>query len=492
MPCLPHRSTLAAGLLATSHALAQAAPMPPARTPAEAAPRPTDARPTDARSAVALPSVAPLVAKVRGAVVNVEVVARAPTAPGLPPGAEEDPRGPFGNPFGMPQQPPQERLRRGQGSGFVIDPVGWIVTNNHVVEGATAIRVKLEDGRAFDAEVKGRDPLTDVALLKLKGNVSGLPSVPLGNSDATQVGDWVVAIGNPFGLTSSVSVGILSARARDIGAGPYDDFLQTDASINPGNSGGPLFNLSGQVIGMNTAIVGGGSGIGFSVPSNLINALLPQLRTAGLVTRGYLGASLQDLTPALARAMGVEGKEGAIVAQVVEGTPAAQAGLRVEDIVTTLNGKPVESSATLSRQVALLKPGTEVTLGLLRGGKPLQLRVKLGTRPDIEGVGLRSEAGAQDTRKRFGLALSDVPPQLAQQAQLPPQGALITDVRPGSPAANAELMQGMVVVAVGSTKVQNARELAAALQRAKSGESLLLRVRVPNSDVTFLRALVVP
>jgi len=386
MSLRPHRPALAAGLLAASLALSQSASVPPARTAAEAAPQPTDAR-----SAVALPSVAPLVAKVRGAVVNVEVVSRAPTAQGLPPGMEDDPRGPFADPFGGPA--PEERLRRGQGSGFVIDPAGWIVTNNHVVEGATAIRVRLEDGRAFDGEVKGRDPLTDVAVLRLKGNVQGLPSVQLGNSDAMQVGDWVVAIGNPFGLTSSVSVGILSARARDIGAGPYDDFLQTDASINPGNSGGPLFNLSGQVIGMNTAIVGGGTGIGFSVPSNLINALLPQLRTAGLVTRGYLGASLQDLTPALAQAMGVEGRQGAIVAQVVEGAPAASAGLRAEDIVTTLNGKPVESSATLSRQVALLKPGTEVTLGLLRGGKPLQLRVRLGTRPDLEGVGLRPAPG---------------------------------------------------------------------------------------------------
>ncbi|HET9451945.1 MAG TPA: Do family serine endopeptidase [Aggregicoccus sp.] len=482
----PRPPVLATGLLAAALALAQTGPMPPARTPEEAA------RPTDARSTVALPSVAPLVASVRRAVVNVEVVARAPGAPGLPPGMEEDPRGPFGSPFGPPQAPPQERLRRGQGSGFLIDPTGWLVTNHHVVEGATAIRVKLEDGRAFDAEVKGRDPLTDVALLKLKGSVSGLPSVPLGNSDAVQVGDWVVAIGNPFGLASSVSVGILSARARDIGAGPYDDFLQTDASINPGNSGGPLFNLRGEVIGMNTAIVGGGSGIGFSVPSNLIQALLPQLRKEGLVTRGYLGASLQDLTPPLARALGVPGKEGAIVAQVVPGSPAAKAGLRVEDIITALDGQPVKSGSALSRRVALLRPGSDVRLDLLRGGKPVQLRVKLGTRPDLEGLGLRSETGAQDTRQRFGLALSDVPPQLAQQAQLPAQGALITDVRPGSPAANAELQPGMVVVALGSTKVQSARELAAALERAKPGQSLLLRVRVPNSEVTFLRALVVP
>src|SRR6266851_4923163 len=237
----------------------------------------------------------------------------------------------------------------GAGSGFIIHPNGTLLTNNHVVEGADAIRVHLEDGRAFDAEVLGRDPLTDIAVVKLKGKLEKLPVATLGDSDAIKVGDWVVAIGNPFGLASSVSAGIISARARQIGAGPFDDFLQTDAAINPGNSGGPLFNMKGEVIGINTAIVGGGSGIGFAVPSNMAKLLLPQLEKGQKIRRGWLGVTVQDLTPELAKSLNVPVSRGAVVSDVNPDTPAAKAGLKPEDVVVAVDGNPVDSNRALTR-----------------------------------------------------------------------------------------------------------------------------------------------
>src|SRR5262249_53642510 len=282
-------------------------------------------------------------------------------------------------------------IRQGAGSGFIIHPNGTVLTNNHVVEGADAIRVRLEDGRSFDANVLGRDPLTDVAVVKLKGKVENLPVVPLGDSDSMKVGDWVLAIGNPFGLASSVSAGIISARARQIGAGPYDDFLQTDAAINPGNSGGPLFNLKGEVIGINTAIVGGGTGIGFAVPSNIAKALLPQLEKEGAVSRGYIGVHIQDLNPDLAKGLSVPVKEGAVISDVVDDGPGKAAGLQRDDVVTAIDGQKVSSGGALSRAVGLKRPGTTSTLNVYRGTKQMELKVHLATRPDLAKVNPASE-----------------------------------------------------------------------------------------------------
>jgi len=301
----PCSRLIARGVLLSSMFLVACGQTPGTPPPPSAAPTPSAAQ-----AAVSVPSpevtpltpgsLAPLVESVKGAVVNVEVQARARAARtriALPPGWSEH--------FGLPEAPQGGApLQQGLGSGFLIDAQGLLLTNNHVVDNAERVRVKLEDGRAFDAEVLGRDPLTDVALLRLKDAPADLPHVSLGDSDAVRVGDFVLAIGNPFGLSSSVSSGILSARARDIHAGPYDDFLQTDAAINPGNSGGPLFNVKGEVIGMNTAILREATGIGFAVPSNLIHSLLPQLKE-GTVSRGWLGLSIQDLTPDLARALGL-------------------------------------------------------------------------------------------------------------------------------------------------------------------------------------------
>ncbi|HZH03913.1 MAG TPA: trypsin-like peptidase domain-containing protein [Myxococcaceae bacterium] len=446
------------------------------------------------RESEALPSLAPLVDSVKAAVVNVDVQTRGGG------GGEQGAPGSefwdqfFGNRQGGRGAPPQERLRKGLGSGFIIDPKGLVLTNNHVVEGAVNIRVKLNDGRTFDADVLGRDPPTDVALIRLKGKIENLPSVKLGDSNNTRVGDWVLAIGNPFGLASSVSLGIVSAKAREINVGPYDDFIQTDAAINPGNSGGPLFNMKGDVIGINTAIVGGASGIGFTVPSNLAKALLPQLEKGGAVTRGWLGVGIQDLTPDLAKALGVPVSEGALVGSVNDGSPAKKAGVQPDDVITAIDGQKVTSGGTLTRTVALKKPGSTSTLTVYRAGKPRDVKIQLGTRPDIDQVAQRGSTPKEDegSRLRIGVVLSDVDPRLAEANGLPKQGALITDVVPGSPAERADLQPSMVVVEADRKPVRSADELLRVLKGAKAGSTLLLRVQVPGSNSRLLRALNVP
>jgi len=438
----------------------------------------------------ALSGVADLVDSVKAAVVNVEVVSRFQGPQGQGFEGNELLERFFG--FGPGQvQPPRELLKQGVGSGIVVTREGLILTNNHVVEGATVIRVTFEDGRSFDAKVLGRDPLTDVALLRIEGGVKDLPIAKLGDSDAMRVGDPVVAIGNPFGLTSSVSSGIVSAKARVIGAGPYDDFLQTDAAINPGNSGGALFNMSGEVIGMNTAIVGGGTGIGFAVPSNLIKSLLPQLEKTGSVTRGWLGIGVQDLSEPLARGLGVPVQRGALVSGVNEGSPAKAAGLKADDVIVAVDGEPIESAGALTRKVALKAPGSVSSLTVLRGDEKLTVPVKLGTRPADEGVAGSGRGGAQERRReKWGLSLRDVPPALAQREGLP-AGVQVTAVEPGGPADRAGLQAGMVIVEAGGQPVRSAAQLDKVLRGAKAGEVLLLRVELQNGG-RVLRALTVP
>jgi serine protease Do len=436
----------------------------------------------------ALPSLAPLVESVKAAVVNVDVQSRV-KAPAFSDGSDLFERffG-FQNPRNRRQAP---QIRQGAGSGFIIHPNGTLLTNNHVVEGADAIRVRFEDGRAFDAEVLGRDPLTDIAVVKLKGKLDKLPVATLGDSDAIKVGDWVLAIGNPFGLASSVSAGIISARARQIGAGPYDDFLQTDAAINPGNSGGPLFNMKGEVIGINTAIVGGGSGIGFAVPSNIAKVLLPQLEKGQKIRRGWLGVTVQDLTPELAKSLTVPIDHGAVVSDVNPDTPAQKAGLKPDDVVVALDGNPVDSSRALTRTVGFKPPGTDVDLTLYRGGKKQDLKLKLGERPPEDelgtGFGQGEEGGAPSQNDKLGLAYED-----AQQMQGIPskKGAVITSVEPGSPADHADLRPGMVVIEAGGKPVNNARDLSRILRDAKSRSTVLLRIEIPNGRI--LRALPIP
>ncbi|ATB37096.1 peptidase S1 [Cystobacter fuscus] len=479
--------------------LEPALPPPPAvsqaPTPAPNAPRPVQ---QGAQPAAPLPqeeqatggsgqwvSVADLVEAVKGAVVNVDVQVRAPGG-----GAHGDLLERF---FGMPGVPedggpmPRERIQQGEGSGFLIDPNGLVLTNNHVVDNAFSIRVRLDDGREYEAKVLGRDPLTDLALIKLQGNVKDLPFVRLGDSDKVRVGDPVVAIGNPFGLTSSVSSGILSARARDIQAGPYDNFLQTDAAINPGNSGGPLFNARGEVIGINTAIVGGGAGIGFAVPSNMAQMLLPQLQK-GKIRRGWLGVSVQDLTHELAQALKVPQDKGAIVTDVQENTPSSRAGLQQDDVITAVNGEPVESAHALTRDIGFRPPEETVKLTVYRVGQPREVRVKLAERPDLEGSTTEPPGDErEESGRKLGLRLQDVDPRLVPGAT---RGALVIEVEPGSPAERAGLQPGMVIVEAGGRPVNTPREFAQVVRGQSPGSVLLLRIQLGESRL--LRALTIP
>ena len=466
------------------------APAPDAPQPKQSGPLPAKPLPEEEKATGGsgqLTSVADLVDAVKGSVVNLDVQARAPVA-------QKGTGDLFERFFGMPGgsggsgMEPRERVQQGEGSGFIIDPKGLILTNNHVVDNAFTIRVRLNDGREYGAKVLGRDPLTDLALLQVLGDVKELPFTRLGNSDEVRVGDPVVAIGNPFGLTSSVSSGILSARARDIQAGPYDNFLQTDAAINPGNSGGPLFNARGEVIGINTAIVGGGTGIGFAVPSNTAQKLLPQLQQ-GKIRRGWLGVSVQDLTPDLARALKVAEGKGAIVTGVQKDTPSARAGLEQDDIITAVNGEPVESSHALTRDIGFRSPDETVKLTVQRAGKAREVKVKLAERPDLEGLTPEPAAAAREepTGRRLGLRMQDVDPRLVPGAT---SGALIIEVDPGSPADRAGLQPGMVVVEAAGKPVSSPRDFAQAVENQKPGEVLLLRIQVGESRL--LRALPMP
>ncbi len=458
--------------------------------------------PPAVREVTALPSLAPLVDAVKAAVVNVEVRARV-AGPRFSVGED------FGDEFfdrffgrgggGRSRPRGSEQIRQGAGSGFIIDPKGLVLTNNHVVQDAVAIRVKLDDGREFDGKTVGRDPLTDVALVRLTGNVSNLPAVQLGDSDAMRVGDWVVAIGNPFGLASSVSAGIISAKSREIGATRYDDFLQTDAAINPGNSGGPLFNLKGEVIGINTAIVGGGTGIGFAVPSNMAKALLPQLEKEGTVSRGFIGVKIQNLTPELAKGLGVPAKEGAVVSEVTDDGPAKKAGIQRDDVITALDGQKVSSSGALSRSVAVKRPGTTSTLTVFRGGKQMEIKVQLGTLPE-EGMNQPNQSGGDEEsnwQQKIGLSLQNVDRRYAQSFGAPVEGALIADVSPGSAAEHAGLAPGMIITEINKKPVRNREEAVRALKSAKSGSTVLLRVLSrsggsDNTPVPTIHALTIP
>jgi len=367
---------------------------------------------------------------------------------------------------------------RGQGTGVIVGADGTIATNNHVVEGAARLLVKLQDGRELRAELVGTDPDTDLAILKVDEH--DLPAVELGDSDALEPGDWVMAVGNPFGLDHSVTVGVVSAIGRsNVGVTTYEDFIQTDAAINPGNSGGPLVDLDGRVIGINTAIrssAGGSDGIGFAIPSSTLKSVLPHLVADGRVTRGWLGLSIQDLTPALADSFGAKERTGALVAQVVEDTPAAEAGLRVGDIVVALDRKPIHRASELSQSVARLAPDTKVELEVVREGKPLTLTVMLAERPGDLTKDARPEAAPEHAPARWGLELGRLPAELARQFDVE-QGALVRRVEPGSAAEDAGLRAGDVILSVGPQAVASAADASDALRASEHAKGVRLLVR---------------
>jgi len=362
------------------------------------------------------------------------------------------------------------------GSGLLIAPEGYVVTNSHVVEKATTIRVKLSDGREFMAEVIGRDSSTDIALLKLRDVTSDLPFGYLGDSDRLNVGDWVVAIGNPFGLEQSVSQGIISAKERVLGVGVFDDFLQTDALINPGNSGGPLFNMRGEVVGVNTAVVSQAQGIGFAVPINMVKDLLPNLKVNGHLARGWLGINVQeDLAEGEAPHKG-----DAVITDVFASSPAAAAGLRPGDRVLAVNGHPVESYLQLLRRVAILAPGSEARLTIQRGKTSREVSVKMGERPAPEAAPVARSGSATD---KWGLVVQDLSDSVARSLGLTAFcGVLVSGVVPSSPAEKAGIKAGDIINEVNRLKVQDMVSFKAALASAQAGQDLLVRFQRGDSN----------
>jgi len=367
--------------------------------------------------------------------------------------------------------PERELRQRSLGSGFIISSDGYIFTNNHVVEKADKIRVKLSSGKEYDAEVKGKDPNTDIALIQIKPD-KPLPVVALGNSDQLRVGEWVFAIGNPFGLDHTVTTGIVSAKGRMIGSGPYDNFLQTDASINPGNSGGPLFNMSGEVVGINTAIVAHAQGIGFAIPINMAKEILDDLKSRGKVTRGWLGITVQDITEEIAANMKLKNQQGALVSQVLESEPGDRAGLKSGDIITRIDGKAIDSTRDLLNTVAGLKVGRTVQLQALRDGKEMNFSAIVGERKDT------LQASREAVPDTLGMTVQEITPEMARHLKRrTPGGVMITKIRPGSPADEARLLVRDIILSINRRPIRTLKDYSNALARKPENNSWLLLIQ---------------
>jgi serine protease Do len=399
-------------------------------------------------------------------------------------GDANDLGGPFGEDFlrrFFGQLPPQRYLERGQGSGFIISEDGYILTNNHVVGNVDRMTVTLPDGRTFaDAKVIGTDPDTEVALIKIPGN--NFPTVPLGDSDQLEVGDWVLAIGNPFGLTSTVTAGIVSATKRSVGITAYENFIQTDAAINPGNSGGPLLDLRGRAVGINTAIFsesGGYMGIGFAIPINMARRIAEQLRSTGRVVRGYLGLYGEDVTPEVAQILKLPQSQGVIIAQIEPNSPASQAGLQRRDVLLELNGAPIKSYDTFRNAVAALQPGTTIQLQVWRDGKTSQRTVTLGERPAQSAQGRSApqpQPSPEEAKQTLGVEVRNLSAALAQRfGYAPGEGVLVTAVTPGGPADLAGIQPGDLIVSVDRQAVTSTSQFAKIIRQARgAGRALLL------------------
>ncbi len=464
-------------IVRASVVLALAGSLGIASAPAFAETAPLNA-PTQLKSELSsLPSFADLVEKVSPAVVSIRVVeeetvtAQGPTDLPFPPGS------PFEK-FFKQLQPKDEdgkpltRKAMAQGSGFFITADGYAVTNNHVVQGGKEITVVQNDGTEMKATLVGRDPKTDLALIKVKAD-KPMPYVAFGDSDKLRVGDWVLAVGNPFGLGGTVTSGIVSARGREIGAGPYDDFLQIDASINRGNSGGPTFDIHGNVVGVNTAIyspTGGSVGIGFAIPSNIADKVVKQLRKDGKVTRGWLGVAIQPVDADMAASLSLDKPKGALVAEVTEGSPAEKYGIQAGDVIVKINGTDMEDVRAVSRTVADLKPGTTINVGVWRSGKAKDLKVSIEAFPDkVDAAAEESDAPvAQGTTESLGLSLSTAA-----------DGVTVQAVNPSSEAAEKGIRPGDIVLKISGRDVKKPADVVDGVSAAKKAEksSVLLLLR---------------
>ncbi len=419
------------------------------------------------------------------AVVHISTIAKQVSPPhrqfrekrrGRPFGQEDPFRDFFERFFGPQRNVP----RRSLGTGFIIDKEGYVFTNNHVIAGADEITVSLENGEEFSAKVIGTDPKTDIALIKIDSKNS-LPIIELGDSDELQVGEWVMAIGNPFGLSHTVTVGVVSAKGRVIGSGPYDDYIQTDASINPGNSGGPLINTKGEVIGISSAIyagnTGGNIGIGFAIPINLAKAILSDLKTKGTVTRGRLGVMIQKITPELAKSFNLSENQGALVGDVMEDSPAERGGIKRGDVIIEFDGKPIHNMEELPKVVAHTRPGKEVEVVVIRNGKEKIIKTTIDRLED-------RKAMASANIEKLGLHVQNITPELVESLDLDSsEGVLVSDVIFESPASTAGIRRGDIISEVNREKVRNLQDFREMIKKVKDKKAILFLMKRGGSTV---------
>ena len=374
--------------------------------------------------------------------------------------------------------------QRSLGSGFIIDKDGYIVTNNHVIDNADKIVVILNDEKEFEAQIVGRDKNTDLALIKIESN-HNLPVLGFGDSDALKVGQWVVAIGNPFGLEQTVTAGIVSAKGRVIGSGPYDDFIQTDASINPGNSGGPLLNMKGEVIGINTAIVAGGQGIGFAIPVNLAKNIIVQLKSTGEVTRGWLGVGIQDISEEVAEYYGIKEKKGVLVTEVFPDDPADLAGIKPKDVIISVNGKTVDSARLLTGMIADTHVGDTIQIKINRNGKTRTIDVKIAKREETKIAGRSTQEKEQGP---LGIQVSEITPETARRFNLKDaKGVIVTGVDPESKAAEAGLQIHDIIREINHKNITSVSDLNKTIDDIPEGETINLFIRRLNRGFLVIK-----
>ncbi len=446
-----------------------------------------------------LPSFSSIVKQVRSSVVSIRVKANAASKVAFD-GDEQfqgEGQNPFeGTPFekffkgpnspfkGRPNGNNGQRMILGQGSGFFISSDGYLVTNNHVASDAVSLEVVMDDGKTYAARVIGTDPKTDLALLKVDGR-NDFSYVKLTHSPV-EVGDWVVAMGNPFGLGGTVTAGIVSARGRDIGEGPYDDFLQIDAPVNKGNSGGPTFNQDGEVVGVNTAIYspsGGSVGIAFAIPASTVERVVGELKDHGHVTRGWLGVQIQGLTPELADSLGLKATSGALVSAPQSGSPAEKAGIKAGDVITEVNGAEVKDAKDLAKKIAGLAPGTDVKLSVERGGRPQSIKISIGELPEKPIRNADASSGSRTGMAQLGIRVAPASEVTGSDSM----GLAIVSVEPGSKAAEAGLAEGDIILKIGDTNVTRAEDLRSALADAsKSGRKNAIALIKRNGDQRFI------